>query len=153
MAEDLASVTGTPRNGGPADIDRLLAELLAAWNGREVERAAMCFAPRYVGIDVGEAGSQRGRQGVRSTMGRYLQAFPDLRFHLAGRVVQSDRAILSWIAEGTHRGPWLRIPATGRRVTVRGMSWLTVEDQAITQGLHVWDTAGLLRALGLLPEL
>jgi ketosteroid isomerase-like protein len=45
------------------------------------------------------------------------------------------------------------IPPTGREIEVRGVSLLTVEDGKITHGLNVWDTAGLLRALRLLPEL
>jgi hypothetical protein len=47
----------------------------------------------------------------------------------------------------------MKIPATGRKVVVQGMSMLTLRDGKITRGLHVWDVAGLLRAMGLLPVL
>jgi hypothetical protein len=36
---------------------------------------------------------------------------------------------------------------------VRGVSAFATENGKITRGLHVWDVAGFLRALGLLPEL
>lgn len=44
-------------------------------------------------------------------------------------------------------------PPTRREIRVRGVSILTVGDAGITHGLYVWDTAGLLRNIGLLPEL
>ena len=47
----------------------------------------------------------------------------------------------------------MRIPPTGREVAVRGVSILTIADGKVTHGETIWDTAGLLRALGLLPEL
>ena len=47
----------------------------------------------------------------------------------------------------------MHIPPTGRKIAVRGISVLTIENEKITSGLYVWDAAGLLRAIGLLPEL
>lgn len=37
-------------------------------------------------------------------------------------------------------------------VAVRGISVLTVESAKITRGLYVWDVAGLLRSIDLLPD-
>ncbi len=68
-------------------------------------------------------------------------------------VIQGDRAAVAWTARGTHRGELLRIPPSGRVVTVRGMSLLTVERNLVVRALSIWDVAGLLRAIGLLPEL
>jgi hypothetical protein len=47
----------------------------------------------------------------------------------------------------------MHIPPTGRKIAVRGISVLTIENGKITRGLYVWDAAGLLRTTGLLPEL
>jgi hypothetical protein len=47
----------------------------------------------------------------------------------------------------------MNIQATGRSVAMRGMSLLTLEDGKIKCGLYIWDVAGLLRSIGLLPEL
>ena len=54
---------------------------------------------------------------------------------------------------GTHHGTLMRIPPTGRQVAMRGVSILTIAEGKVTHGETIWDTAGLLRALGLLPEL
>jgi hypothetical protein len=46
---------------------------------------------------------------------------------------------------------WCVLPR--RNVAVRGTSVLTVENEKVTRGLYVWDVAGPLRSIGLLPEL
>jgi steroid delta-isomerase-like uncharacterized protein len=84
---------------------------------------------------------------------RYLRAFPDLEFIGQETIVQGQRAALVWKAHGTHRGPLMNIPATNRATEIRGMSVLTVEDERITRGTSIWDVAGFLRSIGLLPEL
>jgi len=132
---------------------RLVRDLLEAWNGHDPERIQSFYAPHYEGVDVGQAKPQCGPQDVSRLVKRYLQAFPDLRFVDEEAVVQGNRVALVWTARGTHAGELMRIPPTGRSIAVRGTSVLTVENGKITRGLYIWDVAGLLRSIGLLPEL
>jgi steroid delta-isomerase-like uncharacterized protein len=137
----------------PEEIARLVRDLLEAWNAHDLERIKTFYAPEYEGVDVGQAKPQRGPQGVSWSVKRYLQAFPDLRLVDEDVVVQGNRAVLVWTAQGTHAGELMHIPPTGRSIAVRGASVLTVENGKITRGLYIWDVAGLLRSIGLLPEL
>jgi steroid delta-isomerase-like uncharacterized protein len=132
---------------------QFVGDLLDAWNAHNVERIKTFYAPEYEGVDVGQAEPQLGPQGIYQTARRLLQAFPDLRFVEEETVVQEDRAALIWTAHGTHKGKLMRIPPTEREVVVRGTSLLTVENGKIVRGLYIWDVAGLLRSIGLLPEL
>jgi steroid delta-isomerase-like uncharacterized protein len=135
------------------EIDRLVAELTDAWNTNDVERVTAFYAPDYEGIDVGQALPQRGPDGVRQTLSGYMRAFPDLRFTVEETIVQENRVALIWTARGTHKGTLMNIPPTGRTVAVRGVSLLTLQDARVVRALYVWDVAGLLRFIGLLPEL
>ena len=143
--------TGTETT--PEGIAQLVRNLLEAWNAHDVERIKTFYAPEYEGVDVGQAEPQHGSQGVSRLVKRYLQAFPDLYFVDDDVVVQGNQAVLVWTAHGTHGGELMRIPPTGRDITVRGTSVLTVENGKVTRGLYIWDVAGLLRSIGLLPEL
>jgi steroid delta-isomerase-like uncharacterized protein len=149
----------TPSNPGAGkeeseeEIARLVRALLEAWNAHDIERIKTFYAPGYEGVDVGQAEPQRGPQSVPRNVERYLRAFPDLRFVEEDIVAKGGRAVLVWKAYGTHRGRLMNIPPTGRNVAVRGTSVLTVEDGKIVRGLYVWDVAGLLRSIGLLPDL
>ncbi len=134
-------------------ISSLVAALLSAWNSHDHEMIASFYAPDYEGIDVAWATPRFGPEGVRQTVARYLAAFPDLHFTEEATLIQGTRAALFWVARGTHQGKLLNIPATGREINVRGVSLLTIIEDKITHSLHLWDVAGLLRNLNLLPEL
>ena len=135
------------------EVTQLITELLAAWNAHDVDRAAALYAPDYQGLDIGEAMPQQGPDGLRQSLGRYLRAFPDLYFILDETVVQDDRVVLAWTACGTHRGRLMNIPPTGREIVLHGVTLLNVTDGKISRASYIWDVAGLLRGLGLLPEL
>ena len=131
----------------------LIDELRAAWNAQDIQRLAALYAPEYEGRDVAQAEPERGPQGVIQTLARYLQAFPDLSFTLDEVIADDDRLALNWTVSGTHRGALMHIPPTGRAIEVKGVSIYTVANGKIVRGLFVWDVAGLLRSIGLLPEL
>lgn len=133
------------------EIAQVVAELLDAWNAHDLKRAAALYARDYTGTDVGYVGTQGRRQRLQSFAG-YIRAFPDLQF-TGDIIVDGQRVVLRWTMLGTHRGTFMHIPPTGRAVEVQGVSLLTVNDGKITHGEIIWDTAGLLRCLGLLPEL
>ena len=140
-------VTGEP---SPAQV---AAELFNAWNAHDVERVMALYAPDYEGVDVGQATPEHGPDGKRDAVQVYLRAFPDLYFHTEDTIVEQGRAVVSWIARGTHHGSLMHIPPTGRTVHVRGVTILSIADGKILSGVYIWDVAGMLREIGLLPEL
>lgn len=131
----------------------LAGALFDALNSHEFDRVLPLISDDYVAVDVADARPQRGPGGLRSAIERYTLAFPDLIIEADEVVTCGDDIALLWTARGTHQGPWLNIPATGRQVRVRGMALLRTRDSRITQATWVWDVAGALRDLGLLPRL
>ena len=134
-------------------VKQLTTDLFAAWNAHDPERMIALYAPDYEEVDVAQAAAQVGRDGVRRTMTGYLHAFPDLQLALDDLVVEDNRVAVAWTLRGTHRGALMNIPPSGRMVSVRGTTMLTIENGQFRRALRVWDVAGLLRAIGLLPEL
>ncbi len=124
-----------------------------AWNSHDIEEVLRFYSSQYVGEDVGQAFLLRGHEGIRAMLENYWQAFPDLQFTVTDTVIQDLRIAIVWMAEGTHQGTIMNIPSTGHRVEVRGVSIIDVEDGLIVRGQYIWDLAGMLRHMGLLPEL
>jgi steroid delta-isomerase-like uncharacterized protein len=131
----------------------LVTELLEAWNAHDVQRVAQFYAPDFEGVDVAQASPQRGPEAIRRSITNYFQAFPDLRFMADVIIIQDEQVALAWTAHGTHRGKLMNIPPTGRPIRVQGVSLLTILDGKIKKASYIWDVAGLLRSIGLLPEL
>ena len=124
-----------------------------AWNSHDIEKVIGFYAPDYMGEDVGQASPLRGRDGMRAMLENYWRAFPDLRFQVISTLIESNRIVILWTGEGTHLGTIMNIPATGHNVQVRGVSILEIEHGLVVRGQYIWDLAGMLRHMGLLPEL
>ena len=131
----------------------VLRQLMAAVNHHDASRVAALHSQDYEGLDVSRAQLRQGRDAVQEDYADWFQAFPDLRLTVTEVMVQPNRVTVSWTREGTHQGPFLHVPPTGQHITVCGMSVLTLKRARLTRGLHLWDMAGLLRAMKLLPEL
>jgi steroid delta-isomerase-like uncharacterized protein len=136
-----------------ATLIRLADQLTDAWNSHDPQRVAALCAGDYEGENVGEATPHRGPDGMAASVATYLAAFPDLHFIVDDVVVQGNRVVQVWHAHATHRGPLMNIPPTARRVEVRGASVLTFRGDKLYRAVYIWDVAGLLREIGLLPEL
>src|SRR5262245_51468545 len=124
-----------------------------AWNSHDIEKVLNFYSSEYVGEDVGQASLLHGHDGLRAMLEMYWRAFPDLQFAVIEAVAEDSRVAIVWVAEGTHQGPIMNIPPTGHRVEVRGVSIIDVKDGMVVSGQHIWDLAGMLRHMGLLPEL
>ncbi len=75
-------------------------------------------------------------------------AFPDLAIAVEDLVAQGDRVAARWTLRGTHRGAFLEVPPTGRRVAVAGTELYRLADGRIVERWATVDTDGLLRQLG-----
>jgi steroid delta-isomerase-like uncharacterized protein len=136
-----------------ADLAIFANVINQAWNSHNIERVLNFYSPDYVGSDVGLPALSHGHAGLRAMLETYWKAFPDLRFTVTNTVVEVSRVAMVWQAKGTHQGSIMNIPPTGRRVEVRGVSIIEVKDGLVVHGQYIWDLAGMLRHMGLLPEL
>ena len=124
-----------------------------AWNSHDIEKVLSFYSAKYIGDDVGQVSLLRGRESLRAMLEHYWSAFPDLRFKVVDTLVEGDQLVIVWVGEGTHQGTIMNIPPTGHRVEARGVSILEVQAGLVVGGQYVWDLAGMLRHMGLLPEL
>ena len=93
-----------------------------------------------------------GREGFRAQWRQWRAAFTELHFAVEEIVAEGDKVVTHWTLSGTQTGAFLGIPATGRRVSVGGMSLDTVRDGQLVAGVDAWDELGLRRQLGVIPE-
>ncbi len=131
-----------------------LSSLIEAWNAHDPDRVSSFYAADFVGVDLSQSQLVlEGTAGLQRLLAAAWRAFPDLELIPEEMIVDCDRLAVFWLAQGTHQGRLLNIPPTGRRVQWRGVSWLTWRDDKIEKAAYLWDLAGLLRTLGLLPDL
>jgi predicted SnoaL-like aldol condensation-catalyzing enzyme len=80
------------------------------------------LAPEYVSHAPGDPELNRGPEDIKQIVRAYHSAFPDINFAVQKQVAEGDMVVTRWIARGTHRGEFMGIPPSGRRIAVSGMS-------------------------------
>ncbi len=94
-----------------------------------------------------------GHDPFAERLGTFLAAFPDFRVRVDQLVAEGDHVVSRWTATATHRGTWLGIPATGRRVEYTGVNLFRIACGKIAESWGQADHLGLLRQLGGVPDL
>jgi steroid delta-isomerase-like uncharacterized protein len=100
----------------------------------------------------------RGSRGVtiegRDAFVRYVErtraAFPDWHNRIDELIAAGERVVARLTWKGTHRGEFLGIPPSGRRVSYVGAAFFHIQAGEIREGWVVGDTQELWRALGVL---
>jgi predicted ester cyclase len=61
--------------------------------------------------------------------------------------VTTLRGTASGAASATHRGDGLSVPATGKPVRFRDITWMRFEGGKIAEGWDAWNAGGLVQQL------
>ncbi|MFN8011689.1 MAG: ester cyclase [Holophagaceae bacterium] len=91
------------------------------------------------------------RAGVKALFAGLHAAFPDLRVTIEDQVVEPDGVATRKTFRGTHLGPFLGVPATGRAVVFEVIDILRFREGRISDHWVVVDRLDLLGQLGVLP--
>ena len=81
----------------------------------------------------------------------FYAGFPDLRQEIVHVFSTESAAAVRFVLHGTHTGNLFGIPATGRTVRVTCNVLLVIADGRVTRLQAVFDEAGMLRQIGVLP--
>ena len=77
----------------------------------------------------------------------FCGAFPDLHVDIEDIVTEGDRVAVRWRVSMTHSGDHLGFPATGRKGTLEGSSFLIVKGNQVTEGWNQMDLQALIQKL------
>jgi len=93
------------------------------------------------------------REGVKEFFRMYIAAFPDLRMDPQDVLTSGDKVVSRVRATGTHRGEFMGIPATGKRVDVQLIDIVRFGDDGLAhEHWGVFDALRMMQQLGLVPE-
>ena len=98
-----------------------------------------------------------GVADIRERLARDLVAFPDARYVVDSFFAEGDRFADEWTFTGTNTGPFRLpdgsdIPATGRRVEIKGMEMVEVRDGKIVVDNLYYDFMASVVQLGLVTK-
>ncbi|MGH2531790.1 MAG: ester cyclase [Thermomicrobiales bacterium] len=93
-------------------------------------------------------GDHYGPEGVRIDICGFRSAFPDLHLTIESMVGEADYVVYRFVARGTHKGPFMGVPPSGRRIEVDGISMDRLRDGQTIERWLQYDTVALLQQIG-----
>ena len=94
----------------------------------------------------------RGHEEIRELMTSLFASMPDIDMRVEQVTADERRCVIQWRSAGTHTGPaFMGIDPTGRRLEMRGVDVMEVEDGLVVRNTVYYDGAAFARGLGMLP--
>jgi steroid delta-isomerase-like uncharacterized protein len=123
------------------------------WNKRKLDVVSELLSPSHALRDNNSNSSSVGPEAYRILVALYVSAFPDLRITVEDTVAEKDKLVASWTISGTHKGEFMGIRPTHKKVSVDGMTIHYFANGKIIDSAVSWDALGLMRQLGVFPVL
>jgi steroid delta-isomerase-like uncharacterized protein len=132
------------------ELSRRFTELFSTGDHRLADQI---LSPDVVFHGTSGDGEVRGLEAVKSFVDAYRAAFPDANSEVEDQIIDGDRVATRWHARGTHRGNLGPIEPTGRPFDMRGVTIERIESGRIVEVWVSRDELGLMRQLGVVPEM
>ncbi|MCP4359273.1 MAG: ester cyclase [Chloroflexi bacterium] len=120
------------------------------WNKHNLDAVEELYASDYI-TRSGLPGVSPDRKGFKDWVNLTTHAFPDIEFTVKDQLAEGNEVVTRWEAHGTQQGEFMGIPASGKEISVTGLSINRLQDGKIKESWVEWDSLGLLQQLGALP--
>lgn len=123
------------------------------WNQGNFAHVDELTASHYIHHDP-DSPTIQTREDYKRWVTESRQAFPDLHLTIEDMIAERDQVAVRWTFRGTNTGAIVTpmyIPATGKQVTVTGITISRLAGGKIVEDWHQVDMMSFMQQLGLLP--
>ena len=93
-----------------------------------------------------------GPEGFKQVLNVFLSAFPDFSMEAESIVCENDNVATRGYFTGTHKGEFMGIPATGKKIKVKYMDMWRFKDGKATENWVRMDNMEMMQQLGVVPS-
>ncbi len=129
-------------------VRRLYEEV---WNQRKLGVVDELLSASHALQDPNRPGSQVGPELYKRRVAELIRGFPDLRFTIEDTIAEGEKFVACWMFSGTHQGEFMEVRATGKKISVEGITIHHIKNGKILDSCTQWDALGLMRQLGAIP--
>jgi steroid delta-isomerase-like uncharacterized protein len=122
-------------------------------NGRKLDKLADYFAPDYVEHNAVVASFGKGVDGYKAFLGHLFAAFPDDKVAIDQIVGDGEWVSYRATESGTHKGVFLKIPATQKAATWTEIQFFRIKDGKIVEHWVDVDLFSWFQQLGIIPKM
>ena len=91
----------------------------------------------------------RGLEEYKQRLNLFIKAFPDFRETIEDIIAEDDRVWVSFKFSGTHKGEYLEIAPTGKKITVESVDIFRIVDGKAVEKWEIADVLDMLKQLGI----
>jgi predicted ester cyclase len=132
-----------------AENKAALQRAIDQWNAGDLEGYLQLYDPSVTLH--GYPGVTPGLESVRQFYEGFCAAVPGSQLTLDGIVAEGDEVATRFTLRGTHRGELMGVPATGKDVTVPGITILRFAGGKCVERWSQADFLGMLQQIGAIP--
>jgi predicted ester cyclase len=89
--------------------------------------------------------------GHQASARGFYAGLPDMRHEIEQVIAEGDSVVVRFVIHGTHTQPLFGMPPSQRKVAIFAHVIFRVQDGKVKSLLGVFDEAGMLRQIGVLP--
>ncbi|MEO5890123.1 MAG: ester cyclase [Ferruginibacter sp.] len=96
-------------------------------------------------------GQEPGREGLKFVLNLMFSGFPDMEWTVQEQIAEGEKVVTRFTWTGTHKGEFMGIPPTDKKVEVWGVVIDVVRNSLFSESRIIMDNIGLLQQLGVMP--
>jgi steroid delta-isomerase-like uncharacterized protein len=123
-------------------VQRFIDEVFVRGSAAAVDELV---ADDFVGHTWGPSPS--GREYLKEAQKRLATVLANPEFTIEDMIAEGDRVAVRLTARATQVGPWLGLPASGRRYAIGEIHIFWVRDGRIVEHWHQYDQPAMIRQL------
>lgn len=134
-----------------AVVHRMTEEVLCGGN---LDLMDELVAPDFINhnlLATGEASRSVGIKSYRQEAIGFRSVFPDISVTFIHLLIDGDKVVSYAQMRGTHKGEFMGIPATGKKVEWSAISIVRIANGKCAERWNIADRYGLLQQLGAIP--
>ncbi len=137
------------QNNSPDENKQIVRRFVEeCWNQGSMNKISELLADQVRFHDPVFPNMNPGIQNIQNHIETSRKAYPDLKFTIDDTIAERDEVVVHWTACGTHKGQFLGMPATNRKITVDGTSIYRLEGSKIAESHANWNLASMMGQLG-----
>ena len=121
------------------------------FNKGRLDKLDEFLGPEYVFRDA-PPGTPEGPEAIKQVVSMFRSAFPDLKITIEELVAEGDKVCARFTTRGTHQGVLFGVPATGKAVTMKGLTMVRIADGRLVESWVKNDIMGLMSQLNAPPS-
>ena len=133
-----------------AIVQRLYEEV---WNRRKLEVIKEIISTSHALQGSNILGSSIGPEAYKRNVLAFLAGYPDLHWTIEDLIAEKDKVVACWTISGTHKGDYMGVPATNKKVSIDGITIHHITNGKIMDSTSNWDALGMMQQLGVVPPL